>query len=192
MITVTARNPWGAAAQTLHGLSGQATGNRPVYGPFTSWGQSEGISHQRNVPWKNNKIHIQTYTEQTTWTDEWGISFHYLGTDCSHSLGKRPTFLPVILALSWIMCTASAYYLHYFTVNCAAELPGSCVGSPDDSLRKQRSALGWRVGSWRETEIGAKLPEGCNPNQSFLFHAAGRTKGARSKDPLVVKIALQG
>lgn len=118
-------------------------------------------------------------------------SFHYLG-NFAHSLGKPPTLLLVILALSWNMSTASASYLHFFTVNCAAELPGSSVGSGEDALPKQSSTLGWMVGSWRETEIGAKLPEGHNANQSFLFHAAGRTKGARSTGLLVVKIALQG
>lgn len=170
----------------------QATGRQPVWGPFTSRGQSEGISDRWNVPWKDNKRHVQTYREQTSFSDESGVSFHYWGRDSAHGLGRPPTLFLTTLAMSWNMSMASASYLHCFTAICAAELLGSSVGSGEDALHKHGSTLGWMVGSWQETEIGAKLPEGHNANQPFLFRAAGRTKGARSTGSLVVKIALQG
>lgn len=69
-------------------------------------------------------------------------------------------------------------------------LPGSSVGSGEDALRKQSSTLGWMVGSWRETEIGAKLPEGHNANQSFLFHSARANKRCPLNRPFSGKNSL--
>lgn len=123
-----------------------------------------------------------------------GVSCHCLDRALTHCLGKPPTFLLTIRILCFIMKyvhTLNFLLSSFYIEQCCRTTEFNSWGC-EDALHKQSSTLGWMVGSWQETEIKAKLPQGHNANQSFLFHTAGRTKGACSTGSLVVKIALQG
>lgn len=124
----------------------------------------------------------------------WGVRRHCLNRDLTHRLGKPPTILLTTRIL--VFTVQHVHTLGFLWSSCYSEqrCRSSEVSSRgcEDPLHKQSSTLGWMLESWQETEIEVKLPEGHNANQSFLFHAAGRTKGACSTGSLVVKIALQG
>lgn len=142
---------------------GQPTGRRPVRGPFTSWGQSEGISNCWNVPWKQNKWQIQTHTEQNSLQQ-------YKGMGSSLSLFKQRSCPSAIEKLQfdsaiWVASSWNMYFL--FALLNLVQLTGSSVRSRDEALHKKNSTLGWMVGSWRETEIEGQTPRGAQYKPVF-------------------------
>lgn len=176
--------------KTWSRCSSQATG---ICSPFTSWGQSEGFLTSGMSLENTINVHVfdmykHTESKHPFVRRAWGVRRHCLNTDLTHCLGKPPTFLCFIMKY---VHTLNFLLSSIYSEQCcrSTEVSSWCC---EDPLHKQSSTLGWMLESWQETEIEVKLPGGHNTNQCFLFHAAGRTKGACSTGSLVVKIALQG